>query len=352
MTTRVTAATRTMTRGGGWILPIGVGQVVVWQLALLGTFAFPAGAQGAAAITAAMLVIGLTSVRAGGLHAQQWAMVYARYRLRRPVIDPAAATPIRALLPRLHVHTHVDRAGNRFGIASIDENLDYSVTLRLAPLTRPNPATLISLLRNAFDRPDLPLHAASLVAWTAPANPAPVTVHWLALRYRRDESPLPAQARGGGADGGRRTVANSALRLSAELSAAGHANTVLDTPELHKDLLVALGSGPVARRITESWREWSVGGLRQACFLPRRAIDALPLIGRHAPGSAFTCVAYTIGRGDTGTLHDTAAVRLSPATTQPRLTPKSVAARLDPRLTLANGRHGQHILATLPLALT
>lgn len=334
MTTLSAVAMRTI----GHMKPIGVGQVVVWQLALLGALAFPS----VAVIAVAMLVIGLTSVRTGGLHAQQWAMVYARYRSRRPV---AATAPIRALLPRLRVHTHVDRSGNRIGVASIDENLDYGVTLRLAPLTRPDPATLISLLRNAFDRPDLPLHAAQLMAWTVPANPVPVTVHWLALRYRRDESPLPARARGGETDGGRRAAASAALRLSAELSAAGYTNTLLDTPELHNDLLVAVGGNPAAHRVTERWHEWRVDGVRQACFLPRRATDALPLIGRLAPASAFTCVAYTIGRGGS-----TAIVRLSPVTAQ--LTPKSVAAKLDPRLTIANGRHGKHILATLPLALT
>jgi type VII secretion protein EccE len=335
----VTTCANVTARSVWYMKPIGVGQVMVWQLALLWVLAFPS----AAVIAVAILVIGLTSVRTGGLHAPQWAMVYARYRSRRPLPNSATTNPIRALVPQLHVHTHVDRAGNRIGITSLDENLDYGVTLRLAPHPHPNPAALISLLRNTFDRPDLPLHAASLVAWTAPANPAPVTVHWLALRYRRDESPLPAQARGGGTDGGRGAVASSALRLSADLSAAGYPNTVLDTPELHNDLLVAVGGGPTPRRISERWQEWWVGGVRQTCFLPHRATDALPLIGRLAPASAFTCVTYTIARGG-----DTAVVRLSPA---PRHTPKSLATHLDPRLTPTNGRHGQHVLATLPLAL-
>ncbi|HET9141093.1 type VII secretion protein EccE, partial [Actinophytocola sp.] len=142
----------------------------------------------------------------------------------------------------------------------------------------------------------------------------------------------------------------AALRLSAELSAAGYPNAVLDTPELHHDLIVAAGAGPTPQRGRESWRECSVDGVRQACFLPRRAADVLPLIGRPAPGSAFTCVAYTISRGGAG--HDTAAVRLGPAPTLPRLTPRAVAARLDPRLRPANGRHGQYLLTTLPLALS
>lgn len=339
-----------MTRGGGWILPIGVGQVMIWQLALLGVLLAPAGIPGAAAVVVAVLAIGMTSVRVGGLHARQWATVYTRYRTHRKVIEPATP-PVRPLLPRLHLRSHVDRSGNQLGIVSVDENVDYGVTLRLAPVSRPDPEALVALLRKALERDDLPMHATQLVAWTVPANPMPMTVYWLALRYRADEDPLPARARGGEAEGGGRAVASAALRLSIELSSAGYPNSVLDAPELHQELLSAVGGQAAAGRVVENWHEWAAGGTRQACFVPRRAGDVLPLMGRCVPGSMFTCMSYTLGRDDTGVPNDTAVVRLSPFPVGPRLAPKHLAARLDPRLTIANGRHGQLVLATLPLAL-
>jgi type VII secretion protein EccE len=345
VTTHASSAGRTMHPTAGWILPIGVGQVVVWQLAVLGALAFPAGGAGLVAILVAMLVVGLTSVRTGGLHAVQWLVIYVRFHFGRRAVDRVAATPVRTLLPNLHVHTHVDRAGNRVGIASIDENVDYSVTLRLTPPAHPDPASLISLLRTALDRPDLPLTAAQLVVWTVPYSPAPVTVHWLALRYRRGEAPVAAAARGGGPDGGRRAIATAALRLSAELSSAGYANSVLDTPELHRELLVAVG-GPASHRAGERWHDYAIAGIRQACFLPRHPDDVIPLLGRHAPTAVFTCTSYTLTR--TPAPRAIATVRLGlPAQSSPR----AVAARLHPRLSPANGRHRNHLLATLPLAL-
>lgn len=337
---------------GRWLLPIGVGQVAVWQLAAVAVLvtAFPADVGTVPVIAVAVLVVLVSSVRFGGLCGYEWAIVYVRYRMRKPV---AAPTPMLALLPSLYVHTHFDRAGNRVGVASVDENVDYSVTIRLAPSARPAPQALLALLHKSFDSQ---VSSVQLVVRAVAASPAPIRVHWLALRYRSDVHPLAALARGGGQEGGRRTAAAAALRLVGELADAGYPSVVLDTLELHQDLLVVAGAdpeafhGPRPTRMTESWRDWSIGRLRQVCFVPRNPADATALVGRYAPGSTFTCSSYSLTRTARGHVRSRAAVRIGVSREEFWLSPEKVTARLGVPLKAANGRHGEHVLATLPLA--
>jgi type VII secretion protein EccE len=357
-------STSTLVRTG-WLLPVRVGQVAVWQLAVLAVLAtvFALDTRSIVVIVVAALAVVVTSVRIGGLCGYQWVATYLRFWLRRRATGQPAATPVRALEPRLSVHTHVDRVGNRVGVTSLEEEADFGVTVRVAPADHPDPARLISLLRAAFDSPDLPMSRASLVVWAMPgvaASPVPIRVHWLALRYREEEAPWAALARGGGADGGRRAAASAALRLVSDLAGVGYAGSVLDTPDLHSELLVAVGADPDALRdngsagfrAEETWRGWSVGELRQACFVPRSDADAVELIGKCVPEATFTCTAYTLSRTVRGEIRATATARVGVPKRQFWLTPHQASAKLGIRLLATDGRHAHHVRATLPLALS
>jgi type VII secretion protein EccE len=334
-----------------WILPIHAGQVAVWQLAALAVLVptFPANV---AALVVAVAVVGLSSIRTGGLCAYEWALIYVRYRMRKPISAPA---PMLAVLPNLYVHTHIDRAGNRVGVATVDT--DYTVAIRLAPSAHPSPSQLITLLHKSFTRPDLQLSGAQLVVWAVPASPAPIRVHWLALRYRSDAYPLAALARGGSHEGGLKAAASAALRLVGTLADSGYASVVLDTLELHQELLVAVGAeamhGPKSGSvmIRETWRDWSIGQIRQACYTPRRASDAVSLIGRYVPGSTFTCSSYTLSRTARGQIRAQAALRIGVSPDRPWMPPDTVSTRAGIPLLPTNGRQHAHVLATLPLAM-
>lgn len=342
----------------GWVFvttasirPIRAGQVAVWQLAALAVLvaAFPVNiAAGALAVA----VVGLSSIRMGGLCSYEWAVIYIRYRMRKPLSAPA---PMLAVLPNLYVHTHIDRAGNRVGVATVDT--DFTVAIRLAPTAHPSPQQLISLLHKSFTRPDLQLSGAQLVVWAVPASPAPIRVHWLALRYRSDAYPLAALARGGGSEGGRKAAASAALRLVGSLADAGYPSVVLDTIELHQELLVAVGAealhGPKSGSVMvrETWRDWSIGQIRQACYAPRRSADAIPLVGRYVPGSTFTCTSYSFSRTARGQIKTRAALRIGVAPDRQWLAQDTVSARAGIPLLPTNGRQHAHVLATLPLAM-
>jgi type VII secretion protein EccE len=349
----------------GWLLPVGVAQVAVWQVAVLAGLAAVATLDppSVAVIAVGALAVLLTSVRVAGLCGYQWAVTWIRYRLRRRGAGAPVTNPVRALEPRLSVHTQVDRAGNRVGITSTSKESDFGVTIRIAPADHPDPNRLISVLHKAFDSEDVPMSSASLVVWAMPGvatSPVAIRVHWLALRYRPLEAPWAALARGGGADGGRRAAASAALRLVSDLAEIGYAGSVLDTPDLYSELLVAVGADPDALRgsgsagyqAQETWRGWSVGELRQACFLPRSNSDALALIGRCVPESTFTPTSYTLSRTARGRVRATGVLRLGVAKKRFWLTPHEAAGKLGMRLLPADGRHARHVRATLPLALT
>jgi type VII secretion protein EccE len=340
-------------RGGrvGWLLPVGPGRVAAWQLAVLAVLATGLRVTPwTVAVTAlAGLLLAATSVRVRGLCGYQWALVFARYVLRRTPRAPR--TPVHAVAPRLLVHSHEDRVGNRTGVATIGG--DHIAVVRLAPSAHPDPALLTSLLHKAVDREEYPVSGARLVVLAVPASPWPVRMHWLALRYRAADAPWAALARGGGEPGCRKAVASAAQRLVSDLAGTGCAGAVLDAPELCQELLVALGVGPDAggHRVVEAWRHWSAGPVRQACFTPRATADAVPLLGRSVAEAAFTCTAYSINRAvPDGPSTVTAAVRLGVPGDQFWLTPERVAGKLGVRLLPANGRQADGVLATLPLA--
>jgi type VII secretion protein EccE len=341
----------------GWLLPVGPGRVAVWQLAALAVVA--TGLRITPVTVSVMVVAGLvvavTSVRVGGLCGYEWAVVLIRFLPRRGKTAPAL-TPVHTLAPKLQVHKHEDRVGNRAGIATLDG--DHIAVVRVAPAAHPDPAMLVSLLHRAINRPDYPVSGARLVVWAVPASPWPVRMHWLALRYRAADDPWAALARGGGEAGCRKAVATAAQRLLSDLAGAGCAGSVVDAADLCQDLLAALGastdpSGPGGYRAVETWRHWSAGPVRQACFTPRAPEDAVPLLGRCVPEAVFTCTAYSLTRtvheGPT-TVRATATVRLGVPHTMFWCTPEKAAAKLGVGLLSANGRHGTQVLASLPLA--
>jgi type VII secretion protein EccE len=341
----------------GWVLPVGAGRVAIWQLAALAVLitGFHITPVTVSVMVLAGLLLAATSVRFGGLCGYEWAMVLARFMSRRGTTAPAP-TPVHTLAPRLEVHRHQDRVGNRAGIATLGG--DHIAVVRVAPSAHPDPSLLVSLLHKAVDRAEYPISGARLVVWAVPASPWPVRMHWLALRYRAADAPWAAVARGGGEPGCRKAVATAAQRLVSDLAGAGCAGAVLDAPELCQELLAALGAspdptGPGGFRAVETWRHWSSGAVHQACFTPRATADAVPLLGRCVPEALFTCTAYSLTR----TIHEgparlqvTATVRLGVRKDMFWCTPERAAAKLGVGLLSANGRHGAQVLASLPLA--
>jgi hypothetical protein len=143
------------------------------------------------------------------------------------------------------------------------------------------------------------------------------------------------------------------LHKASDLAGAGHSSAVLDAPELWQELLVALGVGPDvgAPRAVETWRHWSAGPTRQACFTPRDPADAVKILGRSVQTATFTCTAYSITRPiPNGRSQVMATVRLGVSSQSFWLTPQRVATKLGVRLLPANGRQAESTLATLPLA--
>lgn len=335
----------------GWLLPLGPGRVAMWQLAVLAVLAtgFEIRPATITVLVLAGLLLLATSVRVGGLCGYQWAAVFVRYVLRRRRSAPAAQNPVHALVPRLQVHSHEDRVGNRTGVAVVGG--DHIAVVRLAPAAHPDPKLLVSLLHKAINREEYPVSGARLVVLAVPATPWPVRMHWLALRYRPADAPWAALARGGGEAGCRKAVASAAQRLVSDLAGAGCAGAVLDAPELRRELLVTLGVSPEAgtggQAPVETWRRWSVGSLRQACFTPRAPADAIPLLGRSIAEATFTCTAYSLTADPA---HARTTIRVGVPNNQFWLTPERVAAKLGVRLLPANGRQARWVLDTLPLA--
>jgi type VII secretion protein EccE len=339
---------------GTFRFPFRAGKVILWQVAALAVLAVvpPLNGVGIAVLVLAVLTVAMTSVRVGGLCGYEWAGYYVRY-LRRKA-GGFAETPLRALWPELHVHTHVDRAGNRVGIVSIGKQACYSSVLRVVPPAGMAPQVLVSVLREAFARKDIRLASAQLVVWAMPRPQAPVRVYWVALHYRAQDMPTAAHARGGMEIGARKATAVAALRIAGMFSGIGCATTVLDTAELYQELLVALGSQRDARgphRAVETWRDFTVGRQRQMSFVPEERADPATVLGRCLPWAAFTCTSYTVDRTALDEVRARSVVRvgLRPGVGTP--SPASVSAGLGVRLVGVNGRQGEHVLSTVPLAL-
>jgi type VII secretion protein EccE len=350
----------------GWVVPVRLWQLVTWQVAALAAILAlgrPAVVK-EAVIALAVVVVVVTAVRVRGCTLLQWAGTLARYRRRRTV-QSRAADPLTALLPGLRLRQHTDRAGNRVGVAIYSDGV--SAVVRLAPATRPDPGTLLAVLRETFTSTTIPLAGAQLVVWTvappeqasahrAVAAPEPARVHWLALRFRPGQAPDAAEARGGGEAGAIRAIASAALSLTVQLEDAGYSGTVLDQVALGQELMVALGAKAnvapeSAGAAGETWGAWWAAGTRQACYLPDRSLDPAQLFGRWVPGAAFSCVSYTLGRTAWGRVRGEAVVRLGASTAAGARRPAPGSA-FGRGTVPASGQQLRYALRTMPLAIS
>jgi type VII secretion protein EccE len=364
---RATKGTKAARPGGriGLFRPIRVGQVALWELAIVAVLAtvIPPRPASIAVGAVALVVIGTTSVRWSGLCAYQWAGVHLRFRRRPRTVR--AADPLEHVLPGLRVRRQIDRAGNRAGLAERGDSL--SAVVRLVPAANPDPAGLLAVLESAFDRTDIRLAGAQLVVWSVPSPPraryygdgrdvAPIQVHWLALRFRSADAPAATIARGGGDLGAARATTAAALGLAGRLAEAGYSGVVLDEPELRQELLVALGSdsptvtatAPVT--VQETWQDWAIGTLRQITYRPTSAADGRAVLGRFVPGAAFTCTSYALRRPARGGTRGESRVRIGWHPTSRPPVPRQVAAALGVRLLVDNGRHAESVVDNLPMA--
>jgi type VII secretion protein EccE len=347
-----------------WILPVRLWQLVAWELAALAvafTLGRPAPLQLAGAVVAGLLFVS-TSVRIGGYCLWQWEPVLVRYWQRRRLATMhRTAEPLSALVPDLKLRQHVDRGGNRVGLAIYGDGL--TAVVRLEATTRPDSGALLESLKDAFASTTIPLVRAQLVVWTAAmplqagrryadATPEPMRLYWLALRYGPGQAPQASEARGGGEIGAMRAVASAAVSLAVRLDDAGYASTVLDRDSLSQELVVALGANAGAASasavgLRETWRTWFAAGIRQACYLPDRSLDPAELLGSWAPWAAFSCVSYTLRRTVRGEVRGEVVARLGATGTR---TPEPGSA-FGRHPVPTTGRHQKYVLRTLPLAI-
>lgn len=352
----------------GVLRPVGIGQVALWEIALVAVAATAYPWRITSVVVAAVAVVAIvaTSVRVSGLCLYQWLGVLVRYRARKGSGATRAADPLSAVLPNVTLRRQIDRAGNRAGIADLGDSL--AAVVRLTPAVNPNPAALLGVLRDAFESTDIALAGAELVVWSVPSPPRaryygdrrdfePMQVYWLAVRYRPADAPVAAQARGGGDVGAAKATATSALALAARLAGAGYAGVVVDEPELRQELLVALGSDHAALgggefTVKETWQDWSIGTLRQQCFAPRGEKAAVDMLGRWSPQAAFTCTSYSLRRTERGEVRGEGRVRIGVHPTARVQTAAQVGRALGVELVARNGRHGSSVVDTLPLAVS
>jgi type VII secretion protein EccE len=348
----------------GLLRPVGIGRVAVWELAVVAVVAtvYPWRTVSIVVAAVALVAVALTSVRTSGLCLYQWIVVRARFR-RHPA-TAKGRDPLAIVLPGLTLRRQIDRAGNRAGLADRGDSL--TAVVRLTPAADPNPAVLLDVLADAFERTDLRLAGAQLVVWSVPSPPRaryygdqrdfePIQVHWLAVRYRPADAPGATLARGA-ETGAARATAAAALTLAGRLADVGYAGVVLDEPELRQELLVALGADQAAMgggteiSVKQTWQGWSIGTLRQISYVPRTTEGGRAVLGRFASQAAFTCTSYSLRRNDRGELRGESLVRIGvhPTARIPSVT--QVGKALGVELLLRNGRHGQSVVDNLPLA--
>lgn len=352
-----------------WLLPIRPLQAAVWEIAAIAallawTVDGLAQPVRIGVSAAAGLVVLLTSVRFAGRHPAGWTLTWIAYRLQRhdtrhdsafagagprtprrgasPPRTPRTAgspDPLLCVAGPVKVRQHVDRAGNRFGVAEVDGG--WSALVRLTPGSgSPSSAVLVDILRAAYRRTDVPLASAQLLTWAVPRGDQVLRVRWLAVRYRPDLAPIAALARGGGDLGALRSTASAALSLMGELAEAGYPSTVLEAGELGQELRVALGVQGPATAQADHWRAWTWGDASQMCFMPRsvRTLDV------SVPEAAFTATSYTLRRTAAGKEHEELTIRVGGRPGKQVPSPGHSAVPL-------HGRHGDGVRRTLPLAL-
>jgi len=327
------------------LLPVRPLQAALWEIAGIAVLlAFTTHVAQPARITVAAvagLLVLLTSVRLGGRHLAGWTLTWLGHRLRRHRDDP---DPLYHVAGPVKVRQHVDRAGNRFGVAEVDGG--WSAIVRLVPgPDTPGPAALVDILRETYRRTDIPLASVQLLTWAVPHGEQVLRVRWLAVRYRPDEAPIAALARGGGELGALRSTACAALGLMGALAEAGYPSTVLEAGELADELRVALGTqGPRGETGPDRWNSWAWGDSTQVCFAARSS-RALPgALDLSVPEAAFTATSYTVGRTPGGRERADLTIRVGARAGA------AVPAPGVPAVAL-HGRHGAAVRRTLPLAL-
>ncbi|MGW3959856.1 type VII secretion protein EccE [Amycolatopsis sp. NPDC005003] len=324
-----------------WLLPIRPLQAALWELAAIAVLlawlvdGVTQPVRLGVGIGAGLVVL-LTSVRFAGRHPAGWALTWTAFRLRRHDTRRDGPDPLLRVAGPVKVRQHVDRAGNRFGVAEIDGG--WSALVRLTPGPGA-PGPLVDALRSAYRRADIPLASAQLLTWAIPRGDQVLRVRWLAVRYRPDLAPVAALARGGGELGALRSTASAALSLMGALAEAGYQSTVLEAGELAKELRVALGVQGPASGPPDRWKSWVWGDSTQVCFTPRspRVLDLA------VPGAAFTATSYTLTRTAGGREKAEVTVRVGVRAGAPVPVPPAVVP--------LHGRHEAGVRRTLPLAL-
>ncbi|MFD8500109.1 type VII secretion protein EccE [Amycolatopsis sp. NPDC059657] len=329
-----------------WILPVRAIQVAIWEIAALAVLlAYTVdGVSQPMRITVAAvagLIFVTTSVRIAGKHVAGWTVTWLGHRLRRHDSRRDSPDPLHRIAGALKVRQHVDRAGNRFGVAEIDGG--WSAIVRLKGPMTPDTATVVRILRDTYRRADIPLSTAQLLTWTVARGQTgkPYRVHWLTVRYRPDEAPVAALARGGGELGALRSTACAALGLMGALAEAGYESTVLEANELAEELRVALGAGRQAEP-ADAWRSWSAGQATQVCFAPVADHDAIDALDVFVPAAAFTASSYTLRRTPGGKEKADVVIRVGG---------ELRASELGIRAVPLHGRHASGVRRSLPLAL-
>jgi hypothetical protein len=323
------------------LLPIGFGQLLAWEaaLAVIPLTAQSVGRPEHVVIAAlAILVIATTSVRFGGRHLLSWTLTWISYRLLQHDDRLRTADPLRVLAHDFRLRQHIDRAGNRFGIAGAGDG--WTAVIRVDG--EPPVGTLLDALWTAFAGTEIPLAGAGLSI----RSDADGRVYLLAVRYRPSQAPFAALLRGQGEDGELRAVARAGLALVAALAKQGHHGTLLVVGELAAELRAALGEHDPKATVTEGWRWWSAGGTKQACFTPRRSIDPEIALLARSPTAAATVTSYTLWRTESGAVRDEVTIRLINDVQRP---PRARDAGL-PVFPLY-GRQAAGMRRTLPLAL-
>ncbi|WP_410609159.1 type VII secretion protein EccE [Amycolatopsis sp. lyj-109] len=335
------APSRSTTTPLPWLLPIRPLQAALWEIAAIAVLlawlvdGVTQPAKIGVSVVAGLLVL-LTSVRFAGRHLAGWALTWTAFRLRRHDTRREGPDPLLRVAGPVKVRQHVDRAGNRFGVAEIDGG--WSALVRLTPGPGA-PGPLVEALRSAYARADIPLASAQLLTWAIPRGDQVLRVRWLAVRYRPDLAPIAALARGGGELGALRSTASAALSLMGALAEAGYQSTVLEAGELAKELRVALGVQGAASGAPDRWKSWVWGDSAQVCFTPRspRVLDLA------VPGAAFTATSYTLTRTAGGREKADVTVRVGARAGAPVPVPPSAFP--------LHGRHEAGVRRTLPLAL-
>ncbi|MDQ0379903.1 type VII secretion protein EccE [Amycolatopsis thermophila] len=325
-----------------FLLPISFAQVAVWECALIAVLLAVEDALPAKVVVTvlALVVIAATSVRFAGRHLAGWALTWVSFRLLQHDERRLAPDPLRVLAHDFRLRQHVDRAGNRFGVAGVGDG--WTAVIRLREGVEPDVAKVLDLMRAACDNPEIPLAGAQLLVRTSYGE----RTYLVAVRYRSSEAPLAALARGGGEPGELRATTRAALALMGALAKAGYGSTLLEVGELATELRASLGTEfPARTRVTDGWRAWSAGSAAQAGFAPLTRDDVPVLLTATAADAAMTVASCTLRRTRFGRLAEDVTLRMAGTRRPPR------ARDLDVPVVPLYGRHASAVRRTLPLAL-